>query len=193
MEWHGEHKIELHGHCSFPSVTATSEGVILLAYIKNKTIYTCYYVVGKLRVGNQVEWSHSVLIDDGKNISVSLHAEEGDILTVVLAFVSEVNCGYTRVGVQEPSRNAIKWKCEKRVISSVDNLKEVSTAICPSKDNIVAYRLTFTNLCCQVGKLTTTSDHAFDDQCIEFHSEETKLMLAAFILQSLLTSRVMSC
>ena len=40
VEWHGEHKIELDGHCSFPSITATSEGVILLAYIKNKTM--CY-------------------------------------------------------------------------------------------------------------------------------------------------------
>ena len=46
-------------------------------------------------MGNQVEWSHSTLIDDGKNISVSLHVGEGDILTAVFAFVSGVNRGYT--------------------------------------------------------------------------------------------------
>ena len=62
MEWHDENEIdlELDGHCAFPLVAATSEGVILLAYLKNKT--TCHYIiVGNLkRAGNQVEWSHSM-------------------------------------------------------------------------------------------------------------------------------------
>ena len=179
VEWHDENKIELDGHCSFPSVAATSEGVILLAYVKNKT--TCHYIVGK-RVGNQVEWSHSTLIDDGKNVSVSLHVGEGDILTVVLAFVSGVNHGYTRVGVLEPSRKAIKWKCEKQEISRGSNFKEVSIAVSPSKDVVVAYQLTHViqKLCCQVGKVTTASDHAFDDQCIEFHSEASNPNLYGF-------------
>ena len=73
VEWHDENKIELDGHCSFPSVVATSEGVILLAYVKDKA--TCHYIVGK-RAVNQVEWSHSTLIDDGKNVSVSLYTLE---------------------------------------------------------------------------------------------------------------------
>jgi hypothetical protein len=170
VEWQDENKIELDGRCSFPSVAATSEGIILLTYVKNKS--TCHYVVGNLkRVGNQVEWSHSTLIDDGKNVSVSVHVGEGDILTALVAFVSGVNRGYTRVGVLEPRRKTIKWKCEKQEISRSSNFKEVSIAIGPSKDIVVAYRLTYTQLYCQMGKLTTASEHAFDDQCIEFHSE----------------------
>ena len=47
VEWQDENKIELDGHCAFPSVAATSEGVILLAYVKNKT--TCHYIVGNLK------------------------------------------------------------------------------------------------------------------------------------------------
>ena len=36
VEWQDENKIELDGHCAFPSVAATSEEVILLAYVKTK-------------------------------------------------------------------------------------------------------------------------------------------------------------
>ena len=179
VEWHDENEIELDGHCAFPSVAATSEGVILLAYIKNKT--TCHYIVGNLkRVGNQVEWSHSNEIDEGKNVSVSLHVGEGDILTAVLAFVSGTNRGYTRVGILDPRQKEINWKCEKKLIGSSSSFKEVSISISPSKDIVVAYRLGYTQLYCHIGKLTTASAHAFDDQCIEFYSERSNADLRGF-------------
>ena len=196
VEWQDEKKIELDGHCAFPSVAATSEGVILLAYVKNKT--TCHYIVGNLkRVGNQVEWSHSTLIDDGNNVSVSLHIGEGDILTAVLAFVSGVNRGYTRVGVLDPRQKSIKWKCEKQEISNASNFKEVSIAISPSKDIVVAYRLGYTELYCQIGKLTTAtgSEPSSDDQCIEFHSERSSANLHGFYPSITINqqARVRSC
>ena len=181
VEWQDENKIELDGHCAFPSVAATSEGVILLAYVKNKS--TCHYIVGNLkRVGNQVEWSHSTLIDDGNNISVSLHVGKGNILTAVLAFVSGVNRGYTRVGVLDPRQKSIKWKGEKQEISNASNFREVSIAISPSKDIVVAYRLGLfqPQLYSQIGKLTTASEPSPDDQCIEFHSEGSNANLYGF-------------
>ena len=98
----------------------------------------------------------------------------------MLAFVGGVNGnrGYTRVGILEPSRKAIMWKCEKQEISApMPSFKEVSIAISPSKDVVIAYRLTYMKLCCQVGKITTA---AFDDQCIEFYSEASDVNIRGF-------------
>ena len=57
-----------------------------------------------------MEWSHSTLIDDGNNISVSLYVGKGNILTAVLAFVSGVNRGYTRVGILDPRQKINKME-----------------------------------------------------------------------------------
>lgn len=175
LEWHDEKKILLDGHCSFPSVAATSEGMIFLAYVKNQQFH---YIFGK-KVGNQVEWSHPTEIEELegiKNVSVSLHIGDDDTITFVLAYVSSSDSGchgYTWIGILQPGvqEKNILWNRGKQKICSASNFKEVSIAISPSKDVIVAYRVGYMKICCQVGKLTTTTDHAFSDEYgIEFYS-----------------------
>lgn len=163
-----DNKINLAGSCSFPSVAVTSEGVVLLAYVKNRN--TCYYTVGAV-AEDEIKWSHSTLIDDGKKLSISIHTGEDNTLTVVVAFVSAANRGYTRVGNLEATGKTIRWKGEKQEICGDPNFKEVSIAISPNKEIVVAYRLAFMKIICQIGKIepTTGNDH---NQQIEFSSKD---------------------
>ena len=72
---------------------------------------------------------------------MSIHTAEDHTLTVVLAFVSSANKGYTRVGVFERRGKVIDWKGEKHEICSSPTVQDVSVAISPEKDVVVAYRL----------------------------------------------------
>lgn len=170
VEWQSENKIELDGNCTCPSVAATNEGVIILAYVKDGS--QCHYVVGK-REDNLVDWScHSTAIDDGSHVSVGLHVgENSHTLTVMFAFVSAASRGYTRVGKLEPGQRIIDWDGDKREICNSTKFKKVSIAISPNQENMIAiaYQLgpmLLTKIHCQVGKLITSTANS---RYIEFY------------------------
>ena len=166
VTWQRERKIEIDGKCSFPSVAATSGGVVLLAYIKNKT--SCYYTVGMV-TDDEIEWSQPTLIDDGRSPSISICVEDDNTHTVVFAFITAAKRGYTRLGILDLDQKAIRWNGEKYEISpfsSAPSFNEVSIAVSPNKEVVIAYRLGYRKICCQIGKFTTTSH----GECIEFSS-----------------------
>ena len=176
IAWTEAKKLELDGKCSFPSVAATSEGTVILAYVRNKR--SCYYTVGSIS-DDEIEWSHSALIDDGKSPSISVCVGEDSTITVVIAFVSAAERGYTRVGTLELRSRAIRWSGEKHEIlpyCSTPNFKEVSIAISPNKDIAIAYRLGVWRICCQHGKVT----NAGNDKYIDFNSTDNDLSRGNF-------------
>ena len=165
--WKKEKKIELDGNCSFPSVATTSEGIVLLAYVKSKT--SCYYTVGTLSDDDDIEWSQSNLIDDGRSPSISLCIEDDNTLKVVFAFITAAKRGYTRVGTLDLDQKAIRWNGEKYEISpfsSDPSFNQISVTLNPNKEVVIAYRWGYRKIICQIGKFTTTSH----GECIEFSS-----------------------
>ena len=166
VTWKKEKKIELDGNCSFPSVAATNGGIILLAYVKSKT--SCYYTVGTL-TDDDVEWSQSNLIDDGRSPSISICVEDDNTHRVVFAFITAAKRGYTRVGTLDLDQKSIHWNGEKYEISpfsSDPSFNQISVALSPNKEVVIAYRWGYRKIYCQIGKFTTTSH----GECIEFSS-----------------------
>lgn len=167
VTWKKEKKIELDGNCSFPSVAATSEGVVLLAYVKSKT--SCYYTIGTLTDDDDIEWSQSNLIDDGRSPSISLCIEDNNTHMVVFAFITAAKRGYTRVGTLDLDQKAIRWNGEKYEISpfsSDPSFNQISVALSPNKEIVIAYRWGYRKIVCQIGNFTMTSH----GECIEFSS-----------------------